>query len=71
MGQKKKLSFEEALAELEKAVSDMKAEGVGLEESMKRFQEGMEYYKQCRELLDSAKQKIERYDKERETLEAF
>ena len=33
------------------------------EEALKNFEEGIAYYKQCSEILNSAKQKIETYSK--------
>ena len=51
--------FEEALKGLESTVSDLKKDSLSLEEAMKSYEQGMEYYRQCEELLDVAKQKIE------------
>jgi exodeoxyribonuclease VII small subunit len=55
----KEMSFEEAYSNLQKIADDMKKPGASLEDSIKRYEQGMEYYKKCREILDSAKQKIE------------
>ncbi|MGN0709587.1 MAG: exodeoxyribonuclease VII small subunit [Anaerovoracaceae bacterium] len=54
-----KMTFEEAYSNLQKIADDMKKPGASLEDSIKRYEQGMEYYRKCREILDSAKQKIE------------
>lgn len=64
MGKDKKLTFEEALNRLEVAADKIKEEGVTLEDAMKSYEEGIEYYKQCAEILNNAKQKIETFSKE-------
>ena len=53
------LTFEEALKQLESAADKLKKDGVTLEEAMKSYEEGIKYYKQCSEILNNAKQKIE------------
>jgi len=59
----KKPTFEEALKKLEQSSGNLKKETITLEEALKNFEEGIEYYKQCSEILNSAKQKIETYSK--------
>ena len=59
----KKMTFEEALEKLEKSSENLKRENITLEEALKNFEEGIAYYKQCSEILNSAKQKIETYYK--------
>lgn len=71
MTEKETPRFETALAELEQAAADIKSEQLGLEESIRRYEEGMNAYRICRECLDSAKQKIERYNKETGNIEEF
>ncbi len=56
-----KLSFEEALAKLESAVSRLRAGDCTLEESVKLYEKSVEYYKLCEQILKEAKQKIEIY----------
>lgn len=63
MAVKKKLSFEEALGLLEGSEESLKRDGVTLEESLKNFEAGMDYYNQCMEILSEAKQRIEVYTK--------
>ena len=59
----KKMTFEEALEKLEKSSENLKRENITLEEALKNFEEGIAYYNQCSEILNSAKQKIETYSK--------
>ena len=59
MEKDKKLTFEEALKQLESSADQLKKDGVTLEDAMKSYEEGIKYYKQCSEILNDAKQKIE------------
>ncbi len=58
-----KLTFEQALEKLEKSSENLKKENITLEDALKNFEEGIAYYNQCSEILNSAKQKIETYSK--------
>lgn len=55
----KKLTFEEALTQLEKIVEQIEQGKVGLEESIAKYEQGMALVKQCREILSRAEQKIQ------------
>jgi exodeoxyribonuclease VII small subunit len=55
----KKLSFEDALAQLEKIVSDVEQEKISLELSIDKYAHGMKLIKYCRDILDQAEKKIE------------
>ncbi|WP_037372275.1 exodeoxyribonuclease VII small subunit [Anaerovorax odorimutans] len=57
------LTFEEALEKLEKSAEALKKDGYSLEDAMKNFEEGIEYYNYCNKILTMAKQKIEVYNK--------
>lgn len=59
-----KMSFEEALKELEIITDKLKSGDVSLEESLKLYESGIKYYKICSEILDDANQRILIYDKE-------
>lgn len=63
MTAQKKPTFEEALKKLEQSSEKLKQENITLEEALKAFEEGIAYYDQCSELLNTAKQKIETYSK--------
>lgn len=54
----KDLSFEEAISELEKTVNELEKEKLTLEDSVKKFEKGMELSKYCNELLDKAEKDI-------------
>ena len=60
---KRELSFEEALSGLETAAELLQKEGTTLEEALRSFEEGMEYHARCTELLETARQRILRYDR--------
>lgn len=61
--QKRKMSFEEALAGLERAAETLKKDGTTLEAAMESFEQGIAYYNYCNEMLNDAKQKIEFFEK--------
>lgn len=56
---KRKLSFEEALKQLEVIAEQIERGEIGLEESVRRYEEGMALVKQCREALASAELRIQ------------
>lgn len=63
MAEKKQATFEETLQKLEKASENLKKNNISLEEAIKNYEEGIAYYKECSEILNNAKQKIETYSK--------
>ncbi|NIM19947.1 MAG: exodeoxyribonuclease VII small subunit [Candidatus Latescibacteria bacterium] len=63
---KGKLSFEEALARLEKIVAELEKGDFTLEESLKKFEEGLVLGKECREFLDKAEGRIRELVEEKE-----
>ncbi len=62
----KELTFEQALAELEKIVADVEQGKISLEESIVRYERGMKLISHCREVLDSAEKRIETINKQAE-----
>lgn len=54
----KNKSFEEAMSELEKVVNELEKADLSLDESVKKFQEGMELSNYCNQLLEDAEKKI-------------
>lgn len=50
--------FETSLKELEKIVRELESGDVNLDESLKRFEQGIELYKKCRLTLEGAEKKI-------------
>lgn len=56
---KKKESFENSLAELEKIVRQLEEGDLSLEESLALFENGVRLSRECRERLDQAERRIE------------
>ena len=56
---KKKLTFEEALKQLETIAEQIEQGKIGLEESISQYERGMTLVKQCRDILSKAEHKIE------------
>jgi len=56
---KKKLTFEEALKQLETIAEQIERGTIGLEESIDKYEEGMALVKQCRDILSKAELKIQ------------
>jgi exodeoxyribonuclease VII small subunit len=57
---KKQPSFEEALKELETLADRIEHGEIGLEESIKQYEQGMKLVAHCRAILTRAEQRIER-----------
>ena len=55
----KKLTFEQALEQLEQIVSRIEQGETSLEESIEKYAEGITLIKQCRKILDAAEKKIQ------------
>ena len=53
-----KLTFEEALAGLEKSAADLIKPDSTLEEAVTNFEKGIDYYNKCSEILNAARQKV-------------
>lgn len=51
-------TFEEMIENLEKISSELENGDLTLEQSMKKFEEGMKLSKKCSEILDNAEKKI-------------
>ena len=58
MAAKKKLTFEEQLASVEALISQMESGGMPLEESLKRYEEGMKALAALEKELAEATQKV-------------
>ena len=56
---KKELSFEQALAAVEKIVHELEEGKVGLGESLQKYEEGVKLLRRCYDLLEGAERKIE------------
>ena len=53
-----KENFEESMKKLETIVTELEKGNLNLDESVKRFEEGMKIAKQCNTILESAEKKI-------------
>lgn len=58
MAAKKKLTFEERLAQVETLISGMESGTMGLEEALKRYEEGMAALTALEKELQSAQQRL-------------
>lgn len=56
---KDNLKFEEALKRLEQIVDSIEQGKIGLEDSIKSYEEGMALVRRCRAVLQEAEQKIQ------------
>lgn len=66
-----KQNFETSLVKLEKIVDRLESEELGLEESLKLFEEGIKVSKKCEESLKNAEQKVRKLMKDGKTLTPF
>lgn len=58
MAEKKEMTYEEAMARLEKIVSMLENDTLNLDESLKLFEEGTNLARFCNKTLDEAELKI-------------
>jgi exodeoxyribonuclease VII small subunit len=65
-----KPDFEEALASLEALVEAMEAGNLGLEDSLKAFEQGVRLARDCQSALEQAEQKVQLLIKEGQLPEA-
>tara|TARA_B100000925_G_C21594959_1_gene297934 strand:+ start:67 stop:303 length:237 start_codon:yes stop_codon:yes gene_type:complete len=56
---KKNNNFEESLQDLEKIVTELESGKISLDESLKKYEEGVKVFKSCKELLSKAEKKIQ------------
>ena len=55
----KELKFEEMMRALENIIDDLETGEMGLEESLKKYEEGAKLLRLCRKRLDETKRKVE------------
>lgn len=53
------IKFEEALKKLEKIVADLEGGKFSLDESLKKYEEGVRIVQSCSKILESAQKKVE------------
>jgi len=51
-------NFESSLKELEQIVRELESGDINLDESLKKFEQGIQLYKNCRSTLERAEKKI-------------
>jgi len=56
---RKSTNFEAAIAELESLVEEMEQGDISLEESLKKFERGIELTRTCQQALREAEQKVQ------------
>ena len=56
---RKSTNFEAAIAELESLVEEMEQGDISLEESLKKFERGIELTRSCQQALQEAEQKVQ------------
>ena len=52
------MNFEENMENLEKIVKELEKGELNLDDSIKKFEEGMSLWKKCNEILEEAEKKI-------------
>ncbi len=55
---KKAPSFEQAIDQLESLIEQIESGEIGLEDALKRYEDGTKLIQRCRSILDSAEKKI-------------
>ena len=63
------LSFEQSMQELEKIVQELEKGNLNLEDSIKKFEQGIALSKQCNEFLENTEKKITMLIKTEEGIE--
>ena len=58
MEENNKMSFEEAIKQLEQISVELERGDLNLDESVKKFEEGMKLAKTCSEILENAEKRI-------------
>ena len=67
MTKETKQTFEQALADLEKIVTEVEQGKIGLEQSIEKYEQGMKLIKYCRTILEQAEKRIETITKDAQT----
>lgn len=66
-----KLSFEDALAQLENIVDQIENDEVKLDEALEKYQKGMSLVKYCQDKLKQVEEKVKILDTEEGVLKEF
>ncbi len=63
-------TFEQSITQLEQIVAAIESGQIGLEDSLAKYEQGMELVKRCRAILDHAEKRIEQLSEGKEGLVA-
>lgn len=55
---KNKITYEEAVSKLEKILEDLEGKDLSLDESIKKFKEGLSLHKVCNDMINKAEGEI-------------
>lgn len=58
MSKKEEINFEDSMKKLEQIATDLETGKLSLDESLKKFEEGMSLSKQCNDILNNAEKRI-------------
>lgn len=58
MSEEKEINFEEAMKKLESIANELESGNLNLDESVQKFEEGMNLSKRCNEILEQAEKRI-------------
>lgn len=58
MSEEKEINFEEAMKKLESIANELEGGNLNLDESVQKFEEGMNLSKRCNEILEQAEKRI-------------
>lgn len=64
-----KIDFEEAMIKLEQIANELEKGNLTLDDSVKKFEEGMELSKQCSQILEQAEKRISILIEDKEEIE--
>lgn len=53
-----KMTIEEAFTKLDETIVKLESEDISLEDSLKAYEQGMQYIKSCNEAIDRAEKKV-------------
>ncbi len=56
--EKNEIDFEESMEKLEKIAKELESDKLSLNDSVKKFEEGMQISQECKKVLDEAEKKI-------------
>ena len=71
MAEKKEMTFEESLVELENIVKELEAGNVDLDKAIEKYSEAMKLAKTCSDKLNNATEAVNKILKENSELEDF